>query len=466
MGIPRGRFEFLTLAGSIAAGVAILYLRDPHSLLVPTLYTEDGVWMARLFNAGFWHTLIHAKGGETPYFVTLNILLLEAARLLNTLCFGDSLANLPRFVSVLAMTYYSTLAVLVVRLLRRWLSPAAGCLLWGMVIFMPLGGSSFEVLGRVSNIGYGMLCLCVCLVVWRRTADRRRAVAIVAADVGMFLCATTNPLCYPVVAADYAQRGWRLWTSGASLRESLRRTAAARSAAVLGFALTVSVVAMTQLDPRPTDYLVDGVASDELIEAVVSRPLLYPLAFPWYGRLDDAVSVAAAIAIGALAWWLTAESRQPRWVVGGTAAVAGYASLVTIATRPGLTRMLDHYRTTLLDRYYYGTSLLVVVAVCVAASAGLRAALPARRRVAAAALAALLVTYVAHVGDLVEFRHSRWHDPPVESFASAVASAAASASSADDRVRVPLHPRSWRARFPAAKARATRMAVMPDAKIH
>ena len=42
--------------------------------------------MARLFNAGFWHTLIHAKGGETPYFVVLNILLLQAAIL--RLCFS------------------------------------------------------------------------------------------------------------------------------------------------------------------------------------------------------------------------------------------------------------------------------------------------------------------------------------------------------------------------------------------
>ena len=467
MGIPRGRLglRLVTFVGAIVAGVAILYVRDPHSLLVPTLYTEDGVWMARLFNAGFWHTLIHAKGGETPYFVTLNILLLQAAKTLNAACFGDSLAYLPRFVSILAMTFYSTLALLTVRLLRRWLSPAAGCLLWALVIFMPLGGSSFEVLGRVSNIGYGMLCLCVCLLVWRRTADRGRPGAIMAADAGVLLCATTNPLCYPVIAADYAHRGWRLWTSRTGMVAVVRRSASARSAVIVGSLLAASVVAMTHLEPRPTDYLLDTVYADELIESVVARPVLYPLMFPWYGCLDDAASVAAVIGLVGLAWWLTAEAREARTVVAATATAAGYASLATVATRPGLTVVLDHYRTTLLDRYYYGTSLLVVVAVCVAASAGLRGALPARRRAAVAVLAALLMTYTTHVGDLVEFRRSRWHDPPPESFASAVASAAAAAPADADRVPVPLHPRSWRARFPTRNARATSLAAAP-ANVH
>jgi predicted esterase len=174
--------------------------------------------------------------------------------------------------------------------------------------------------------------------------------------------------------------------------------------------------------------------------------------------------LAGVMALGALAWWLTAEARGPRGVVMATAAVAGYASLATVATRPGLTGVLDQYRTTLLDRYYYGTSLLVVVAVCVAASAGLRGGLPARRRAAAAVLAAVLAIYAAHGAELMEFRRSRWPDQPSESFAAAVASAAAAAPADADRVRVPLHPRSWRARFPTRNARATSTALLPVAR--
>lgn len=463
--LRRRSLAILVFLVSVAAGVGILYVRDPHSLRVPTLYSEDGVWMARLFNAGFWHTLIHAKGGETPYFVVLNILLLQAAKTLNELCFGDSLSHLPSFVSVLAMTFYSTLATLSVRLLRRWLTRPAAMLLWTLMVFMPLGGSSFEILGRVSNIGYGMLCLCACLLAWRWTAERNRPWPIVAADAGVLLCATTNPLCYPVIAVDYALRAWRLWGSGGHPFVILRRSIAARSAAACGVVLAACMVGMTQLEVRPNQFLNDPVDAGELIEAVVARPLLYPIVFPWYGHLGDATAIAAAASLAGLAWWLTAESRGARALVAALAATAAFAATATVATRPGLTLLLDDYRTTLLDRYYYGTSLLVVVAVCVAASAGMRGTAVVRRRTAVAVLAALVVIYASHLGQLVEFRRSRWHDPPSQSFASAIASAAATVPADADRVRVQLHPRPWRARFPATNVRATLMAVMPDTVI-
>lgn len=463
--LRRRSLAILVFLASVAAGVGILYVRDPHSLRVPTLYTEDGVWMARLFNAGFWHTLIHAKGGEAPYFVVLNILLLQAAKTLNELCFGDSLSHLPRFVSVLAMTFYATLATLSVRLLRRWLTRPAAMLLWALVVFMPLGGSSFEILGRVSNIGYAMLCLCACLLAWRRTADRARPWPIVAADAGVLLCATTNPLCYPVIAIDYALRAWRLWGAGVPPFAILQRSAAARSAAACGVLLAACMVGMTQLEARPNSFLQDPLEADELIEAVVARPLLYPIIFPWYGHLGDATAIAAAAGLAGLAWWLTAESRGARALVAALAVIAAYAAGATVATRPGLTVLLDDYRTTLLDRYYYGTSLLVMVAVCVAASAGMRGTVAVRRRASVAVLAALAVTYASHLGQLVEFHRSRWHDPPSQSFASAIASVAASVPADADRVRVPLHPRPWRARFPATNVRATLMAVMPDTVI-
>jgi hypothetical protein len=429
---------------------------------MPTLYTEDGLWMARLFNQGFWHTMVHAKGGETPYFVALNIILLQTAKSLNTLVFGESLAHLPQFVSVLAMTFYATLAAGCVVLLRRWLNPPARALLWGLVIFMPLGNSSFEILGRLSNIGYGMLCLCTCLLVWRRTADRGRPWRIVAADAGVLLCATTNPLCYPVVAVDYALRGWRMWRAGADPLAVARGSASARSAVVLGTALAAFVSGMALLEPRPSPFLNESPRVDELVEAMVARPILFPLVFPWYGRLHDVVSVASVAGLVGLAWWLTAEARRERAVVVATAAVAAYAAVATVAARPGLTLVLDHYGTSMLDRYYYGTSLLVVVAVCVAVSAGLRGRTVSRRTVAAGLMVALVSIYALNGGELVEFRRSRWHDPPAEPFAAAIASAATAAPGTAERVRVQLHPRAWKARFPVANVRATAIAVMPD----
>lgn len=451
-------------AALVAVGVGVLYLRDPHSLLLPTLYTEDGAWMAMLFNRGFWHTLIHAKGGETPYFVTLNILLLQAAKSLNAVCYGASLAHLPQFVSALAMTFYGVLAAAPVWLLRGRLTASSRGLLWLLVIFMPLGESSFEILGRVSNIGYGLLVLCVCLLAWRRAADRGHVRPIMAADAAVFVCAVTNPLCFPVIAADYALRGLQARRSGVALAAMLRCSAAARSAAVLAVALGCAVAGMATLEPRPSPFLRDRLDADSLIEAVIARPLLFPLLFPIYGRLDDGAAVTIAVGMVMLAWWLTREAPATGRFVLATGLTSWYAAMATVAVRPGLTVILDEYSTTRIDRYYYGTSLLVAVAACAAISAGRRAGSGLRRGVAAACMVLIVVVYATHGDLLQEFRRSRWRDVPQHDFVTAVVMAAATAQGEHaGRVQVQLHPRGWQARFPAANVRATAVAAAEGA---
>jgi len=455
--------DLVGFLGLVAAGVGLLYLRDPHSLLMPTLYTEDGVWMAKLFNRGFWHTMIHAKGGDTPYFVTLNIVLLQVAKSLNACWFGESLAHLPLFVSGLAMTFYAVVAAAPVWLLRRSLGGVARGLLWGLVVFMPLGDSSFEVLGRVSNIGYGLLFLCLCLMIWRRTADRSRPSAIMAADAAMLVCATTNPLCYPLIAADYAVRSWAVWRRRTSLMALLRASLSARSAAMLAAGLLAAIAGMTLLEPRPNPFLRTTIEVDELIEAVVARPLLYPLLFPWYTRLDDLRAVLLVLGGGGLFWWLTTGAPAERRVVVATGAAAIYAAVATVAVRPGLTHLLEHYATSQLDRYYYGTSLLVAIALAAAVSAGLRARLRPRRLVAGFVGATVVAVYATHAGSLIEFHRSRWPDLPQQDFARAMAAAAATSDDGTaELMSVPLHPQPWKASFPARNVRATALALAPD----
>jgi hypothetical protein len=447
---------------TILAGVGLLCLRNFHALLVPTLYTEDGVWMAKLFHQGFWHTLVHAKGGETPYFVFLNILLLQAAKSLNAIVCGESLVHLPRFVAALSMLFYALLAAAPVWLLRPFLGRAARILLWALVIFMPLGDSSFEVLGRLSNIGYGMLFLCFCLLAWRRTADHDRLRRIVAADVGVFLCATTNPLCYPLVIVDLGCRGWTCWRTGASPVAELRRSGAARSGLVLGVATVAAIAGMQMLEASQNPFLTESLRVGELLESIVARPLLFPFVFPVYTHFNDGLTVAVGVAVAVLAWWLTRGAAQERRLLVAAGTIGLYAAVVTVIVRPGLTHVLDGYSTTMLDRYYYGTSLFTVVAVCAAISGGLRGLDRGRPLVAGGCLSLIALLYLGSMGTLVEYRRPRWRDLPTTDFATAVTAASSVAPTASQRVPVQLHPLAWKARFPAANVRATAIAMAPD----
>lgn len=449
----------------VAVGAGMLCLRDPHSFFVPILYTEDGLWMASLFNRGFVHTLIHAKGGETPYLVVLNILLLEAAKSLNELVCGASLARLPHFVSGLSMLFYAVLAAAPVFLLEPFLARPARALLWMLVILMPLGDSSFEVLGRISNIGFGALFLSVCLLARRRALVASAGWRVAAIDAGVLLCATTNPLCYPVIAADYAARAWSLWRGGVSPAAALRADVAPRSGLVLALALGAAVVGMTLLESRPSPFLKDQLRWNEVVEATVARPLLFPFVFPVYTSLSDVIAVALVAALGALGWWLTHGVRTERRLFVVATAVAAYAAVATLAMRPGLTHVLQGYSTSLLDRYYYGTSLFAVLAACAAVSAGLRAADRPRRVAAATAIAVVVAVYAGSLGLLVERGGPRWRQLPEHDFASVVAAAHEATAAINPnarKIRIDLHPPPWQARFPAVNVRATAIAVTPD----
>jgi hypothetical protein len=460
------RNDVAACAALVAAGVGILYLRDPHSLLLPTLYTEDGLWMASLFNRGLVTTLIHAKGGETPYFVALNILLLQSAKSLNELVFNASLARLPHFVSGLSMLFYAVLAAAPAWLLRPFLGRPARALLWMLVILMPLGDSSFEVLGRISNIGFGVLFLCFCLLANRRVAAAAASWGRVAVlDAGVFLCATTNPLCYPVIAADYAARAWAMWRCGAPPAHAVRAAFAPRSGLVLAIALGAAIGGMALLESRPSPFLRDQLRWNEVVEATVARPLLFPFLFPVYGRLSDPLALGLAAGLGRLGWWLTGRSPPARRLFVAAGAVAAFAAVATLAMRPGLTHVLNAYSTSLLDRYYYGTSLFAVLAACAAMSAGLQAADRPRRLTAAAGVVLVVAVYAGSIGLLVEWGRPRWRELPERDFASVLAAAheATVAAQPDaQKVRIDLHPPPWKARFPAENARATAIAIAPD----
>jgi len=450
--------ELARLPGILALGVIALFLRNAHALVMPVLYTEDGAWMADLFHHGFWHMLVNAKNEGTPYFVFLNILLLQAAKVTNQLFCGDSLALMPQFVSFYATLFLSAVAAAPVYLLRGHLRLEARAMLWALIVFMPLGTSTFEVLGRASNVGFTALFLCFCLLVFRRGQAGAAASRFALVDAGIFLCATTNPLCYPLVAVDFGLQAVHLWRTGRSLRSLVRDDASVRSAAVLCVALGAAAVGMRMIEGHPSPFLREPLRWRRFIEAFAARSFLFPVVFPFYTALDDAIVVGLAATLSGLVWWLTAGSPVERRLVVASGAVFAYAALATIFSRPGLTRILDGYTTTLLDRYYYGTSLFVALNLCAGISAALRSDAAGKRAAGRVCLAALAAIYCGSAASLIEFDRPAWANLPTRTFADAVVTGHAEGGRQVGKGRyyeVKLHPEPWFVLFPAAAVEAT-----------
>ena len=453
---PRPEPGLSQCLGLLAVGLIVLYLRNAHSIFTPVLYAEDGVWAAGLINRGFFDMLLNARA---DYFVFGNVLLLALAQLSNTVFFGHNLTYLPHFVSLFSLLFYAALAVAPIVLLRDVLRIEARLLLWLLVLLVPLGNSSYEVLGRLSNIGFAFLFLAFCLLIWRRyslqEASRKQIIAI---DAMLFLCANTNPLCYPLIAVAFGIEAWHHWNSNGRVKAGtwLKKywvRFSTRSAITLLAILFLMGLWMFLRDKGDYNFLAGKIILSNVPEAIIARSFLYPIIFPLYNHFNNVVSILLLLTVSVVLIWLSRGMQRERIVLASSAIVLVVSTVLTIESRPGLTGMLDHYRTTNPDRYYYGLNLFVYLVLASALSAGFGAAKRSSGRIAANTLAGgFMALYLGNGIFLFEFAKPRFEVLPTLTFYDEVKKAYAKGGEPGPngmRYRVALHPAPWVTHFPA-----------------
>lgn len=272
-----------------AAAFLIFFARAPAAYVSPMFFTEDGPWSGMVLTRGAWETARHARG---DYCVLGNVLLIRCGIAACRWTCGGDLFALPACLAVVSYLFFAAVASLPVLLLRRQLTPAFRWTAWLMACVMPMGihseppWSGFEVLGRVSNVGFACLYAAFVLL-WHRVTRVRTARAALPVDVGLFLCAATNPCCMamlPAAAWPWLRR--RPWPP-------LRRPGALVS---LGL-LAGCCLAFNGLPGSRAPYLATtspAVGFHAAVEMGVARALLFPIAWPVYSRLSTPATLGAA----------------------------------------------------------------------------------------------------------------------------------------------------------------------------
>lgn len=388
------------LAGYLAATAAalvILFARVPRPYVIPQLFAEDGLWSSLLHTRGFWHTAFHGRP-ESDYCIVGNVLLLELGRAWCGVFHGGDPLEYPRSLALVSYLFYAAVFSLPLLLFRGRLPTPYLVTLWLAACFLPLGihdrsFSGFEILGRVSNIGFACLYAAF-LLVWYRTSAAPGALGLVAVDLGLFGCVTTNPLAAAVLPAA-------LWPALRDLRQGTRSIAAvARDPAVVSLTLLVaaSVGVCGLPNPwkiRPREPL-PALTPATVVEVGLARSTLYPLLWPVYRKLTTGVSLAA-LALVAAAVGRFGLPRH-RALYGGGAALLAVTAAVLVVFRPELALHIGGYRGTFPDRYFFGQNL-VGCALLTAFAADVGERLRGRgwlRHLPVAALAALVAAAVVH----------------------------------------------------------------------
>ena len=176
-------------------GIGVLMLRCLDLIAYPGLYTEDGWWSGYLLHDGLVTALLNIR---PDYFVWGNVFLLYIALLLNHCLFGDNMLWHPIIVAIFQMIVYTGVSLLPVIIFRKYILLPFRILLFlfFILLFGILPTCSFDIFGKISNIGYLAYFLSFCLLYDLFMSHKTVGKKNLLYGLIIILCCFTNPGVY------------------------------------------------------------------------------------------------------------------------------------------------------------------------------------------------------------------------------------------------------------------------------
>lgn len=391
------------------AGLFLVSIRNPTAIINPSMFTEDGAWSAMMYSVGVRATYI---GARPDYLVIGNIALLHLATLINGAVFGlSNIDHLPEVIAGVSITFFAAVAVLPVVVLRNYLPGWALISLWLFLILMPMGFALNEIIGRLSNVGYAFAFMAVLLSLWRMSFQSEFSWRVVLIDVGLLLCAATNPIVLGILTILFI----------VDFRKIPNNLLLGLGFACLAFVI-VSGPNFNRVAPAHT--------WDGWIAAGLTRPLLFPFTFPFYEKMPQVARIVLTVSILAsfvCGWYFSAQRK-------GLGFLLACLALVTAAVAVMRPELEIYLPAGYAGRYFYAQNALAITAFVWIASEQFRYPVP---------VVLFGFLYVSSPGLIFEMTHSSF---PVreDSFANQLRRAT---PASPGYVNVLIHP-GWTIKYP------------------
>ena len=415
-----------TLIGLFALGVAALMLRNPDPLLNPVVFAEDGTWAGQGLINGWLDAAINARD---DYFVFINVILLFVANKLSALFSGSPLASLPKSIALTSYSFFSLIATFTFATVNRVSRPAYGVAAYLFILFIPLGFTQNEIIGRILQVGFFIPLTAVMLFFWR---DRLSStLSMHAVDILILLCSATNPMTFAICAIYIFPK----------LLGGLEAISRAKlSVLVIGHAILFSA-----LLPR----MVGGGAvhgrliAGTVIETALGRSIAYPFFFPSYSKLTNSIAVIIALAFGSFVFmaYRRSSNAEAKGLMLFTAATLCVCIGATVVMRPELTEMFENYTTTFPDRYFMGLNALTLFLFMVSASQLSTSGITSARFLGRFVPIVLGGVYLLHINQIIELGGSRYPIRTGQTFAEQLC--LSKASDVANVQTVHIYPDTW-----------------------
>lgn len=338
----------------------MLYVRYPYHFTAPNFYGEDGnVYVENIYNKGPIAAIFTLFNG---YLIFLQYIVVVAGFLLNKIVGGDFI-TLSKSLAVVSFFTISAVCSLVWLLFRKKIGDLWAIIAFIFLLFVPLAGSDFAVIGTVGNLKFLFFFLATILIIYRNDPMlcSQQSKKIYLIDTVLLMCVLTNitvVALIPLGLLRYKNEIKRA-INKKHLRPLMHLNGLVSLVVLMGISGLYVMAVYINGVPEMPGYLDTPLRLQGLLNSFY-RSSWYGVLYPLHTSLNQVV-VLGLLLIAAATPLLMRKKRvfllTILWAIFITA--AGF-----VFNRPGVTEFLIGYNTDGgPGQFFYGGTMLFIFAI-------------------------------------------------------------------------------------------------------
>jgi hypothetical protein len=343
----------------------VFYLRFPQSFHYANFFAEDGsVFLNNYMHEGIFKSMFIPFNG---YFISGLYLCVFIADIINRILFSGELITLAKS---FALTSYLLLGLCAasVLVLYRFLGLLTCTVIALLITTLPLPNTTHQLIGTIGNLKWIFFFLAYIAtlfwIIYRHKLSMKRAVAL---SIVLLTCIYTNAYSYLALGILTVVYLWDIFTELQQKRQKYKTV-------LINFAKhpTIQLLIITGLlatfqlifvkihgIPVIPGYLNTPFDWSRGIEIIGGRTLLFELVFRIWGHLSDWIVVVLSISFFASGFYFLQDTRL--YIFVSSFIVSITATLLFIATRPGISGEFHGYGSTGPDHFFYAQNLIMYI---------------------------------------------------------------------------------------------------------